>query len=81
MTTAIDRRRLNDGDEAMGLSQPETVEELEAYISQLGDGIAALQSLDDLGSEEANNRAWEDARELCRRHTEAKKKLAELKGS
>lgn len=59
--SATTTRRLNDGAEA--LAQPaeaKTLKELIIYKDQLHDGIAALQSLDDLGSESANKAAWDD---------------------
>ncbi len=63
MTTAADRRRLGDGERALqedvsnlpGLTLPE----LKALKEKLFDGAVALQSMDSLGSVEANNRAWD----------------------
>ena len=53
-------RRLRDGATAMGLAMPTTLSELKAARDTIRDGLCALQSLDDLGSEEENQRAWDD---------------------
>ena len=70
MTSARDRRRLNDGDEALGLGTklPTKLRDLETLRDELHDGIVALQSLDDLGSDEDNQRAWNDMLELQKRY-------------
>jgi hypothetical protein len=52
--SAIDQRRLRDADAALILPQPETQKQLLLQLNMVRDAIAALQSLDDLGSSEAN---------------------------
>lgn len=68
--TARDERRLRDG--ASALREPTnyeamSIKELRALRERLGDGARALQSMDDLGSPEANQRAWADMQELMKR--------------
>jgi hypothetical protein len=74
----IDERRLRDGAEAMALPAPRTLDEARNYVSVLHDGMVALQSLDDLGSEDANRRAWDDMLELERRSEAVKLRFPEL---
>ena len=64
MPSKIDQRRLNDGAIASSLSEPTTIQEIEEQIETISDGIRALQSLDDLGSAEANKAAWNQMLEL-----------------
>lgn len=75
----IDQRRLRDGANALAASStpPETATEVRAQLSIVGEGIAALQSLDDLG-EEANAQAERDQQELWKRHESLTKLLKEL---
>jgi len=70
MPTSIDQRRLKDGATALAVSStaPQTRAEAEAQLSQVSDGIRAMQSLDDLG-EEGNRKALRDLDELQRRYT------------
>ena len=58
----ITQRRLNDGQEALEASiGPRTdLAGLLEYRDTLHAGIAALQSLDDLGSDDANKKSWDD---------------------
>jgi hypothetical protein len=80
--SAVTTRRLNDGKVAMGLEAPETstqLNDLIEYRNQLHDGICALQSLDDLGSEEANERAWNDMLELQKRYDKIEARIEELR--
>lgn len=79
--SAITNRRLNDGQEALAAKVPKTknLQELIDYRNQLHDGIAALQSLDDLGSEEANNAAWGDMLALQRRYDKVSKCINKFK--
>lgn len=79
--SAIDRRRLNDGAAALERSaqRPETIAEVRVQLSIVGEGIAALQSLDDLGPG-GNARAMRDQEELWARHRALKKQLVELEG-
>lgn len=78
MTTTHDKRRLADGDRAKGLAKPKTTKEIQQQLEILSDGIRALQSLDDLGSPEANQRAWDDMLELQRRSDALKATLKEI---
>ena len=66
--SAIDQRRLRDGAIALTVSThvPETLDEIRQQINNIRDGIAALQSLDALGTE-ANACAYRDEQELWRR--------------
>ena len=63
--TVIDQRRLRDGAAALAASvEPAgTLDELAKQIETVSAGIAAMQSLDDLGPEE-NARAYRDEQEL-----------------
>jgi hypothetical protein len=74
-----DQRRLRDGANALAASStsPETATEARAQLAIVGEGIAALQSLDDLGAE-ANAQAERDQQELWTRHAALKKLLKEL---
>ena len=60
--TKVDQRRLADGAEALRQSRrdPQTIEQAREIYESLSDGIRALQSMDDLGSPEANEAAWDD---------------------
>ena len=58
----------------MGLGEPKTIEEARHALEDLYDGICALQSLDDLGSEAANDAAWNDMLELDKRAKNIKEK-------
>jgi hypothetical protein len=77
--TKIDQRRLRDG--AAGLALPTddlgtlSVTALKQRYSQLHDAGVAMQSLDDLGTVEANQRAWDDMTELFRRFDAVKAEL------
>lgn len=51
MPSPIDQRRLRDGELALTIPSPTTIEETRRQISAFRDGIAGLQSLDDLGSD------------------------------
>jgi len=79
--SAIDQRRLRDGVAALDVSsQPaETIDDLREQIEVVHDGIAALQSLDDLGAE-ANARAYLDEQELWKRMKVLEQRLKELEG-
>ncbi len=82
MASKVDRRRLNDGNAAMevDISKPLTAVEIRSQMASLSDGICALQSLDDLGSEAANQNAWDDMLELQRRYGVLEVKLKALEG-
>jgi len=81
MPSAIDQRRLRDGAAALEVSarQPETIAEVRQKISTVHDGIAALQSLDDLGPE-ANERVERDQQELWKRMKVLERRLKDLEG-
>lgn len=79
--SAVTTRRLNDGATALALpveTLPSTLGGLETMRDQLHDGIAALQSLDDLGSEDANQAAWDDMLALQSRYGRVVARIAEL---
>lgn len=76
----IDRRRLKDGEEASNLPEPTTEAQIREQLSILSDGIAALQSTDDLGSPEANQAAWDDMLALQAKYDRLKKKLEKNNG-
>ena len=80
MPSAVDKRRLKDGQEALelGTDLPTDLVELGVLRAELSTGICALQSLDDLGSEEANQRAWNDMLELQKRYQRVVKKIKKL---
>lgn len=75
----VDQRRLRDGALALAVSStlPETATEVRAQLGIVGEGIAALQSLDDMG-EEANAQAERDQQELWRRHAALVQRLKDL---
>jgi hypothetical protein len=54
----VERRRIRDGKRALFLPEPKTIHGMNGQIDILLDGARALQSLDDLGTPEANARAW-----------------------
>ena len=80
MPSAVDKRRLKDGQEALelGTDLPTDLGELQTLRDQLHDGVAALQSTDDLGSEAANQAAWDDMLELQQRYQRVVKKIKKL---
>ena len=73
--TAIDERRLRDGAAAFALPVPSSRESVLAQIESLGDAIRALQSLDDLGSPEANKRADDEMLLLQKRRDALRQQL------
>jgi hypothetical protein len=60
---------------------PDTLDGMKVYRDELKDGLCALQSLDDLGSEGANQAAWNDMLELQRRHDLVEARIKELQSS
>lgn len=78
--SSVDRRRLRDGARAKELREPQTRAELEATLAELHAGIAALQSTDDLGTDEANDACWKDMLELERRYKDYSERLKNWKG-
>lgn len=81
MPSPIDQRRLRDGASALEVSarQPETIDEARQQISTVYDGIAALQSLDDLGAD-ANEFVLVTIRTLRKRMKALKQRLNDLEG-
>ena len=77
MASKIDQRRLRDG--AIGFQVPTgggELAELRRRREQLFDAVLAMQSLDDLGSVEANNAADRDMQDLQRRLCSVEKQIA-----
>lgn len=62
--TPEDLLRLQQGDEALALDDPTTPEEAAQYLQIVRDGIIALQSVQDLGSDRANDLAWRNLQTL-----------------
>jgi Skp family chaperone for outer membrane proteins len=85
MPSKIDARRLRDGAAASSLLVDNlkelSLERLKTLKDTLFDGVLAMQSLDDLGSKEANKEAWDRMIELQERYNaveaEYKKRKAE----
>jgi hypothetical protein len=78
MASKVDQRRLRDGAKAGAANadyKSMSDAELREAKDNLHDGIAALQSLDDLGSPEANNAAWQDMLALSKKHDLVKKEM------
>lgn len=77
--SAVDQRRLDDGARALWISgrEPSTIDDVRAQIEVVDTGIAALQSLDDLGPE-INQRALHDLDVLWKRRDALKRRLASL---
>jgi hypothetical protein len=61
----------------MARIEPKTIEGIQAELPQLHDAICAMQSLDDLGDDEANNQADRDMRALLVRYERLEAKLKE----
>lgn len=78
--TAHDRRRLADGDRALALPTPLSVDEIRWQLEVIHTDmlVLALQSLDDLG-EEDNRRAHENLAELERRYEALTARLGNTK--
>lgn len=81
MPSAIDQRRLRDGARALDVTAQEasSIDEVRAQLSVVHDGLAALQSLDDLGPE-ANAKAHRDEQELWKRYEALSSRLRQLEG-
>jgi hypothetical protein len=79
--SAVDTRRLKDGATALDVSSRPagTPAEIRAQLEVIHDGIAALQSLDDLGPE-GNAKAQRDEEELWKRMKELEQRLQDLEG-
>jgi len=81
MPSAVDKRRLDDGAraKARGEANPDNLNDLISLRDELHSAICALQSLDDLGSEEANQAAWDDMTLLQGRYDKVVSRIKELK--
>ena len=81
MPSLVDQRRLRTGTFALDASSQEaaTIEEVRHQIGVVSAGIAALQSLDDLGAD-ANARAMADEQELWKRMKALEARLSQLEG-
>ena len=79
MPSAVDQRRLRDGARALevSVSPAATADEILQQLSVVHEGLAALQSLDDLGPE-ANAKAFADEQELWKRMKVLADRLTEL---
>jgi hypothetical protein len=78
--TKLDERRLRDADVALALPEPRTKEEAIEQLGLIHDGIAALQSLDDLGSIEANSAAMDKCIALQKKYDRLKARLEQMGG-
>ena len=79
MASLVDQRRLRDGVRAFEVSAlpGQTADEILRQLGAVHEGIAALQSLDDLGPE-ANAKAARDEEELWKRMKMLADRLTEL---
>lgn len=72
-----DLERLKEGAEALALPEPTTVAEIRDTLTELGLGLAAMQSLDDLGTDIANMKAHRDLDTLMDRYKRLERRLRE----
>lgn len=72
MPSKVDARRLRDGAAAAAAPDAKDKDGLKAQLDEMCDAITALQSLDDLGSEEANQAAWDQMISLQKRYERLK---------
>lgn len=81
MPSAVDQRRLGDGAraKARGEELPDKLNDLISLRDELHSAICALQSLDDLGSEQANQAAWDDMTLLQKRYDKVVARIKNLK--
>lgn len=81
MPTATDQRRLRDGARALEVSAQagDTLTQVREQLEVVHAGIAAMQSLDDLGPE-LNERAYRDEEELWKRMKALEARLKQLEG-
>jgi hypothetical protein len=75
LPTSRDQERLTAAKKALALGEPATEAEAFEQLEELHDAIRALQSTDDLGSEELNARAIRDMDDLIAKHEQLKKRL------
>jgi len=78
--SAVDRRRLDNGARALAAIEPPQTDvgALRDYVEQLAAAVAAMQSLDDLGTD-ANQRAWSDLLAIHGKWKKAERKLTALR--
>jgi hypothetical protein len=76
--TARDRERLKKGDAALALGDPQSNREVLQQLEVIHAGIAALQSLDDLGSTWANKRAQRNLDTLTEKYARLQRKAASI---
>ena len=85
MPTAIDRRRLRDGEKASAVPPNDlaklTLSQLQSLRETVFDGALAMQSRDDLGSPEANDAAWEECIALDKKLTIIDKEIKKRKAT
>jgi hypothetical protein len=74
--SARDILRLKKGDEALALGEPQTLEETRKQVETLRDGLTALQSVDDLGSNADNDRSSKNLMALQAKYDRLKASLA-----
>lgn len=77
---AGDQRRLRDGARGAAMEEPTAdtpQKEIRKYLGRMHESLCAMQSLDDLGSDEANKQAWDDMIALERKYARAKALLRE----
>lgn len=67
--------RLAKGAAALALPEPRTLEDMRAQLPVLSEAVCAMQSLDDLGSDEANRKALRDHDVLMDRYLKLKAQL------
>lgn len=79
MVTELDQRRLKDGKTALALLKPSSIQEMKTQIIQFTDTIRAMQSLDNLGSVEANESAWNDMVTLTKKRNAIQEELKRKK--
>lgn len=70
----MNERKMREGREAQDLNEPQTAEEARKVLDQLYSAVVAMQSLDDLGSPEANAEAWDNMCALNQRYERIKAK-------
>lgn len=72
--------RLKKGATALALPEPTTLKAMRERLPILHEAICAMQSLDDLGSEEANRQAHADEEELQRRQRILEERIRRASG-
>jgi hypothetical protein len=77
LPTRLDHHRLVKAAKALTLGEPATKKEAEAQLKEIHDAICALQSTDDLGSPEANEKVANDCIRLQTKYDRLKERLGE----